>query len=118
MSDITPMDSSVFFGCGPAPFRGFYLVCFSSRGETADGRIKPDIASPGVFINAASATLGVGPNNEYKEFSGTSMSSPFTAGVAGLMLQATPTMTPVQIKSTLESTAFDCAPVVKDVDYG
>ncbi|MCH8821103.1 S8 family serine peptidase [Patescibacteria group bacterium] len=114
MADVTPMTTSVSFGCGPAPFRGFYLVCFSSRGETIDGRIKPDIAAPGVFIKAASAFSG----NDYKTFSGTSMASPFAAGVAALILDAHPNHTPAQVKSTIESTASDWGPAGKDVDYG
>ena len=114
MADVTPMASSVSFSCGNAPFKGFYLVCFSSRGPTDDGRTKPDIASPGVFINAVSA----GTTSGYKELSGTSMASPYTAGVAALMLHANSSMTPAQIKSTIESSGFDWGPSGKDVDYG
>ncbi|MGR3309187.1 MAG: S8 family serine peptidase, partial [Candidatus Brocadiales bacterium] len=114
MADVTPMASSVSFSCGNAPFKGFYLVCFSSRGPTDDGRTKPDIASPGVFINAVSA----GTTSGYKELSGTSMASPYTAGVAALMLHANSSMTPAQVKSVIESTAQDWGPAGKDIDYG
>jgi serine protease AprX len=37
---------------------GIYLAPFSSRGPTADGRIKPDIVAPGVSIAAAQAGSG------------------------------------------------------------
>ncbi len=114
MADVTPMASSLSFSCGKAPNKGFYLVCFSSRGLTDDGRIKPDIASPGIFINAAAAGTG----NDYKELSGTSMASPFTAGVAALILDAQPNYTPAQVKSTIESNGLDWGPAGKDVDYG
>jgi len=90
------------------------LSCFSSRGLTADGRIKPDIASPGIFIKAAAA----GTTSSYKNLSGTSMASPFTAGVAALILDAHPAHTPAQVKATIESTALDWGPAGKDVDYG
>ena len=114
MSDVTPRTSSGAFGCGSAPYRGFYLICFSSRGLTADGRMKPDIASPGAFINAAAA----GTTNSYKELSGTSMASPFTAGLAALMLDANPGLTPAGVKAAIESTAFDWGLTGKDIDYG
>jgi len=114
MADVLPDSSGGSFGCGIAPYRGFYLICFSSRGLTADSRLKPDIASPGVFINAASA----GTVNGYKVFSGTSMASPFTAGVAALMLHANSSLTPAQIKSKIESTGVDWGLAGKDIEYG
>ena len=104
----------VSFGCGSAPSGGFYLACFSSRGPTLDGRIKPDIAAPGVLIRAAQA----GTTGSYIDESGTSMSSPFVAGVAGLMLDANPTLTPTQVKGTIMNTAVDWGTAGKDIDYG
>lgn len=56
---------------------GFYLAPFSSRGPTQDGRLKPDIAAPGVNINAPRA----GTANGYVSYSGTSMATPFDAHV-------------------------------------
>lgn len=94
--------------------KGFNLANFSSRGTTADGRIKPDIAAPGVNIMAAKANSG----NGYVSYSGTSMATPFTAGTVALMLDANPNLTPDQVKSTLASTATDFGPTGKDVDYG
>ncbi len=93
---------------------GFSLAYFSSRGPTADGRTKPDIAAPGRYITAARG----GSSNGYTSMSGTSMSSPFVAGVAALMLDADPTLTPSQVKSTLMNTAIDWGPAGKDNDYG
>lgn len=94
--------------------KGFNLANFSSRGTTADGRIKPDIAAPGVNIMAAKANSG----NGYVSYSGTSMATPFTAGTVALMLDANPNLTPSQVKSTLAATATDFGPTGKDVDYG
>lgn len=120
MADVQPGTSSLDSYCDGSslttdlPNTGFYLACFSSRGPTADGRTKPDIASPGVMIMAAQA----GTANGYVSYNGTSMSAPFTAGVAALMLDANPSLTPTQIKSMIKSTAKDWGPVGDDVDYG
>ena len=96
------------------PNAGFYLACFSSRGPTADGRTKPDIASPGVMIMAAQA----GTTNGYVSYNGTSMSAPFTAGVAALMLDANPGLTPAQIKSMIKGAVKDWGPSGDDNEYG
>ncbi len=93
---------------------GFSLAYFSSRGPTADGRTKPDIASPGYYITAAEANS----TNAYVSMSGTSMATPFTAGTAALMFDANPNMTPAQVKSIITSTAVDFGPSGMDVDYG
>lgn len=113
MADVQP-GTAASFGCGNAPGWGFYQICFSSRGPTADNRIKPDISSPGVFIMAAAA----GTTNGYKELSGTSMSSPFIAGLAGLMLQANSSLTPADIKNKIATTAIDWNGPEADIDYG
>ena len=113
MADVEPGNSGSF-SCGPAPGSGFYQICFSSRGPTADERIKPDISAPGVFIMAAQADT----TNGYVEYSGTSMSSPFIAGLAGLMLHANPSLTPAQVKAKIMDTALDWGPAGDDIDYG
>ncbi len=113
MADVET-GSAASFSCGNAPGYGYYQVCFSSRGPTADERIKPDISAPGVFIMAAE----IGTGNGYAEHSGTSMSSPFVAGLAGLMLQAGPDLTPLDIKNKIMDTALDWGPSGDDIDYG
>ncbi len=50
------------------------IASFSSRGPSADGRIKPDICAKGFEV---SSTI---PYNSYGEMSGTSMASPSAAG--------------------------------------
>jgi len=93
---------------------GFSLCYFSSRGPTADGRIKPDIVAPGVGIMAAYANS----TNGYVEMSGTSAATPFAAGTAALMLDANPNLTPSQVYNYIKSTAVDWGPVGQDIDYG
>lgn len=93
---------------------GFNLTDFSSRGPTADGRMKPDISAPGYNINAPAANT----TNGYAVKSGTSMATPFTAGTVALMLDANPNLTPTQVRNILNSTAEDWGPNGQDVDYG
>ena len=84
---------------------GFGLASFSSRGPTVDGRIKPDIAAPGVDISAAAA----GTTTGYSIKSGTSMSSPFAAGVGALVLDADPTLGSTGTACAVSNTTGDCA---------
>jgi serine protease AprX len=103
---------------------GFNLAAFSSRGPTGgvSPRIKPDVVGPGVHVTSAEA----GTSNGYQAFNGTSMATPFVAGVVALMRDKNPALTPAQIKSTLMSTAvdwggtgeFQVPGIGPDVDYG
>ena len=93
---------------------GFFLGYFSGRGPTADGRIKPDIVAPGVYITCCVANSV----NQYESYSGTSLSAPFLSGVAALILEANPALTPLQIKDILCETAEDWGETGKDNDYG
>jgi subtilisin family serine protease len=83
---------------------------FSSRGPTADGRVKPDIVFPGAGIVAAQAqgtALGSVVAPGYVELSGTSMATPHATGCVALLLQARPGLTPNQVKWTLLVTALE-----------
>lgn len=93
---------------------GIYLAPFSSRGPTADGRPKPDIAAPGVSITAAAAGTG----NGYVTYSGTSMATPFVAGTVALALEAANNQSPADVKRNITSTAKDCGPLGFDNDWG
>lgn len=57
----------------------------SSQGPTRDGREKPDIAAPGTAILAAN---GFDDDVLWIEKTGTSMASPYVAGLVGLMQSA------------------------------
>lgn len=74
----------------------------SSQGPTRDGREKPDIAAPGTNILAANGFDG---DARWIAKSGTSMASPYVAGVAGLMLAIAPQLTAAQIIGILRRTA-------------
>jgi len=76
------------------------LAVYSSRGYTSDGRVKPDVATPGSSIMAPNKGTVTG----YTSKSGTSMATPFMAGVAALTLQANPSLTPQEFKETMVGT--------------
>jgi subtilisin family serine protease len=75
----------------------------SSQGPTRDGRAKPEVAGPGTDIVAA---RGFGPaDEEWIAMSGTSMASPYVAGVIGLMLAVERRLTAAQIGGIIKRTA-------------
>ena len=94
--------------------KGFFLADFSSRGLTADGRLKPDISAPGVNITSAKANS----TNQYVAYSGTSMATPFTSGTVALILDANPDLTPAQVVAYITGTAQDWGTAGQDLDYG
>jgi subtilisin family serine protease len=75
----------------------------SSPGPTRDARLKPDIAAPGTnVIGANGFDL---PSRPWVRMTGTSMASPFVAGVVGLMLAMEPRLTAAQISGILRRTS-------------
>lgn len=93
---------------------GFFLADFSSRGPTADNRVKPDISAPGYNIMAPEANTTDG----YIAHSGTSMATPFVSGTAALLLEDNSTLTNQDIKDILCNTAEDWGKPGKDSDSG
>src|SRR5262249_5426929 len=64
------------------------VASFSSRGPTADGRIKPDIMAPGVSTRSALGNAIHGDGNCGTQLlSGTSMATPTVAGGSALLRQ-------------------------------
>jgi subtilisin family serine protease len=70
------------------------------------------VAAPGVDI-----LLPV-PDNDYELISGTSFSAAYVSGVAALVLQRAPDLTPDAVRDILESTAKDLGPAGKDPEFG
>ena len=70
------------------------------------------VAAPGVDILLPS------PGNDYRLISGTSFSAAYVSGVAALMLQRAPGLTPDAVRNILQSTARDLGPAGKDPEYG
>lgn len=99
-----------------------HLAGFSSKGPTPDGRVKPDITAPGCYLISAipntnrvvkSSTFDEalnftfnGETQYYAYMQGTSMSSPFAAGVIATWLQADPTLTPERLREVFAKTSI------------
>ncbi len=77
------------------------IADFSSRGPTADGRIKPEVVARGVSTYLASNFT----TRSFGRASGTSFSCPLVAGCAAVLLSARPDWTPLQVREAIMMTA-------------
>ena len=114
-----PGDDPFVITVGAADVRGTastgddVVAGFSSRGPTHDLMAKPDLVAPGVGMvsnRAVGSTLdatypAARVGDYYFKGSGTSQAAAVVSGVAALMLQANPSMTPDVLKATLVGTA-------------
>jgi serine protease AprX len=93
------------------------IAPFSSRGPTPDGFEKPDVVAPGTTIVATrdvgSAVDQAHPDavvdENYFKGTGTSQSGAVVSGIAALMYEANPSLTPKRVKGILMGTAFKSA---------
>lgn len=116
---------------GPAESVG-KVAEFSSFATLDNGKVLPDICAPGAavvssistpYVNANHGTDGFcsvvtagGRKNYWRNASGTSMSSPYTAGVFALMFEANPDLTPAEAIDIVSRTAI--APPDNDKRWG
>ncbi len=94
----TPADGDSVIAVGAvSPFREIAL--FSSRGPTADGRVKPDVSAQGVSVYRATG------ESDYRFSRGTSFSAPMVAGIITQILQVNPDLGPREVWEVLTSKA-------------
>ena len=78
------------------------IAVYSSQGPTEEGRVKPNIAFIGSSVMAPDYNTGTG----YTSKSGTSMATPGAAGLAALMYQANPDISPFDVRNIMQETAI------------
>lgn len=108
---IAPADGEDVISVG-AVYSNGDVVGFSSRGPTYDSRMKPDVVAMGSKVTCVEPSS----LDEFGTANGTSLSSPLTAGVAALVLQAHPYLTPFEVRDALRETADRANN--PDYDYG
>lgn len=89
----TPGDAPSVITIGATDDKGYYAD-FSSRGRTADGRIKPDLTAMGKKAYVTS------PGGTYQG-NGTSYATPIFAGALACLIESCPGKTPAQLKTAL-----------------
>jgi len=70
----------------------------SSRGPTADGRPKPEVAARGANLTAASSQ---GTSNYDVGLNGTSYATPFITSAAAIFMQAWPALSPMAVRRAM-----------------
>jgi subtilisin family serine protease len=113
-SDVNGVNQTFSSYCASTAFEVIGdIACFSSRGPTRDGRIKPDLVAPGHRIAAALSVNSIpnhGPTDrmlggKLLMESGTSMAAPHITGVVALLLQGNPLLTFDTALAALQSSA-------------
>ena len=104
-----PGDARGALSVGAVALDSLEVQSFSSRGPTADGRVKPDLVAPD---QVSTVSFGI------RRFTGTSASTPHVAGVAALVLSANPFMDVASLRDALEAAADPLGQQTKNNDIG
>lgn len=109
---ITPPSDAVNILTVGAVMEDSVVARFSSRGMTADLRVKPDVMALGV-----SSTV-VRDNGEVGKSSGTSFSSPIMCGMVACLWQGFPTLTNKEIMEVVRASSDKYENFDEDYGYG
>jgi hypothetical protein len=110
---IAPADADSAIAVGAVASDGI-IRDYSSRGPTADGRIKPDVMAQGYLV----ASLSWMDANAIAPGGGTSAATPLVAGAAALLLQKHPDWSPIQVRDALRATASQSDTPNNDYGWG
>ncbi len=107
-----PADGDSVFSIGAVTASGSY-ASFSSTGPTSDGRLKPNVVAQGsgsTIISPWSGNVSSG--------SGTSFSSPITAGMVACLRQANPAKSNIEIMTAVEQSSSLYTNPTQQMGYG
>jgi serine protease AprX len=107
-----PADGDSVFSIGAVNSSGSY-ASFSSIGPTYDGRLKPNVVAQGQGTTIISAFSG-----DVVTGSGTSFSSPVTAGMVACLWQSSPLTRNMNILETIQLTGSHASNPNYQVGYG
>ncbi len=106
-----PADGFKVFSIGAVDASGI-LASFSSRGPTADGRIKPNVCAQGL------GTLVADAFGSFTYGSGTSFSSPIIAGMSACLWQSNTDYTNEEVMNAIMLTASNASDPNNDIGWG
>ncbi|MEJ7728782.1 MAG: S8 family serine peptidase [Polyangiaceae bacterium] len=108
-----PADADRLIAVGAVAADGV-VTDFSSRGPTADGRIKPDVSARG----QDDWVVVPGSTDQYQQGNGTSYAAPLVAGVVAMLKQAYPALGAAEMQALLTSTATQAGAPGNAIGYG
>ncbi|MBB4036459.1 subtilisin family serine protease [Dysgonomonas hofstadii] len=107
----SPSDAANVLTVG-AVKRDSIVAPFSSRGMTADLRVKPDVMALGLFASV------IDDNGKVSMKAGTSFSSPIMCGMVACLWQAFPTLTNMEIIDAVRRSSDQYETYNEDYGYG
>ncbi len=110
----TPSDAFGEIAIGAVDLTKDTVLKFSSRGPTADGRIKPDVCALGADVYS-----GVNDSaDKYVYGKGTSMATPLVAGGIALLLSTFEELTPQKTREIVLANSSMASVPNNDIGYG